>query len=774
MNFRRLAIVLSIFALGLLVLWAYTAGQRHWRRQAEEDTTTQPQKQPEDTSTPAATTRPATQPNQQATDPGDDADDEAEPEDEPDTAGADRNATTKTAVTRPAVARGGWRFLQAGDVQTRALGSLDADSGYLFELELDNRTAGIRTARLTNYYETVADKRLAEEDPQRYARVLAEERDKPSETRTYHGHYKVLTPLGADDDPRLSMATARVKLKTAQHGTISFNLRNKRWRFAGGDASGRRAVLVLQLGRLLPAETPQTQPYVPYLELRKIYEIAENDYRVGVTLEIENLLTDEHLDNEARRTRAAEDANLPAALGRELSAKQIDALGEEGKSLAVWIDQHGPSGIPREDRRHDSRHTAVGMLDTEAEAVDVGMEPPSDRLKGKKPGERVVVGRSSGTEPILWIGGVNKYFGAMMYLVPEGDEPKLQADSYDAAFYFAAAGEGYQTGTTIGFRSLGGAETVLTARWDTFVGPKRRRMFSGESDLPARDLYATLGFDKTVSTRSCSCAFGWLTRPLMWLLDQFSFVNYGVAIILLVALVRLVLHPLTKKGQVSMMKMQKLAPQMQKLKEKYKDDKETLNREMMKLYKQAGATPILGCLPMLLQMPIWIALFTGLNSAVELRHAAFLPVWITDLAAPDALIGFGRGIEIPLLSLFMSPLYGLNLLPILVALAMLLNVKMNPQAQATGSSDQAKQSKMMMYLMPIMMLLFFYQAPSGLNLYIMTSTFAGVAEQKVIRRHIQQREQEQAQRETTVTMPGKKARSQRPKKPKGPFWHKQG
>jgi membrane protein insertase Oxa1/YidC/SpoIIIJ len=93
---------------------------------------------------------------------------------------------------------------------------------------------------------------------------------------------------------------------------------------------------------------------------------------------------------------------------------------------------------------------------------------------------------------------------------------------------------------------------------------------------------------------------------------------------------------------------------------------------------------------------------------------------------------------------------------------------------AAGGSDQAKQQKMMMYIMPVMMLFIFYNMPSGLNLYIMTSTFAGVAEQKIIRKHIRQREEAEAARETTVSVPGKKPRSQRPKKPKGPNWFKQG
>ncbi|MFW6133470.1 MAG: membrane protein insertase YidC, partial [Planctomycetota bacterium] len=679
---------------------------------------------------------------------------------------ADDDDAVEAPETRPATRRAPrqrWLVWQARRAKQRRIGSLDADSGYLFELELDNRAAGLRTVRLTNYYETVADKRLAAEDPARYARVLAEERQKPRDQRKYQGRYRVVTPVAADEGELLSLATDAVTMRTRHAGTVTVNLRKtSRWQFA--PVREDRAVLTWRLDRQLHTDPSQPSVVVPYLELRKTYEIAENDYSIKVTLEAVNLLTPENFDER--------DGQTP--LKRPLSDEQRRDLEQDAETMEVSLEQSGPVGVPREDPRSDGRHLATGrVVDIQAGTVEAELTARKKFLEKNEAGKRVEVGRSGGGEPVVWIGAVNKYFGAMTYLVPPQDENgrTLHAPGYDAKFYFASFAQGCGTGTEVPFRAVRpGDDGALRVRYDTFAGPKRRRLFSGEGDLPARPLYRKLAYRDTVSTRSCFCAFGWLTRPMMWLLDQLSFVNYGVAIILLVAVVRLVLHPLTKKGQVSMMKMQKLAPQMQKLKEKHKGDKETLNREMMNLYKQAGATPILGCLPMILQMPIWVALFTGLNSAVELRHAAFLPVWITDLAAPDALIRFGYGVSLPLIG--WTP--GLNLLPILVAVAMLLNVKMNPQSQTGAGGDQAKQAKMMMYFMPAMMLFIFYNMPSGLNLYIMTSTFAGVAEQKVIRRHIKQREQEQAQRETTVSMPGKKARSQRPKKPKGPFWYKQG
>jgi YidC/Oxa1 family membrane protein insertase len=305
-------------------------------------------------------------------------------------------------------------------------------------------------------------------------------------------------------------------------------------------------------------------------------------------------------------------------------------------------------------------------------------------------------------------------------------------------------------------------------RLDLFAGPKQT------SVLEDNPLYSQLDYKETIELKSCMCSFAWLSRAILWLLEilaaSLAFGNYGVAIIILVILVRLALHPLTKKGQVSMMKMQKLGPKMAELKEKYKDDKDTLQRETMKFYKEQGATPILGCLPMLLQMPIWIALYTGLNADVALRHAAFLPVWITDLAGQDAIFSWAP-VHIPLLASLMGPIASFNLLPILLAVAMYFQTKLTPTS-AVMTPQQASQQKMMQVMTPAMMLIFFYNAPAGLNLYVMASTFSSVFEQMVIRKHIREKEAAEAAGETQVKMPGKAARGSRGKKPKGPFWMK--
>ena len=151
--------------------------------------------------------------------------------------------------------------------------------------------------------------------------------------------------------------------------------------------------------------------------------------------------------------------------------------------------------------------------------------------------------------------------------------------------------------------------------------------------------------------------------------------------------------------------------------------------------------PLSGCLPMALQMPIWIALYAGLNTAVELRHAPFF-WWINNLAGADNITAyFAGGIPTePITKLpIRGPIWGLNILPILLGVAFFLQQKFMPSAGA-ATSPQAAQTKKMMYFMMAIFPLMLYSAPSGLNLYIMASTFAGIMEQYVIRKHIREKE----------------------------------
>jgi len=256
-------------------------------------------------------------------------------------------------------------------------------------------------------------------------------------------------------------------------------------------------------------------------------------------------------------------------------------------------------------------------------------------------------------------------------------------------------------------------------------------------------------------------AFG-ILAAMKWM---YGFIgNYGVVIIILVFIIRIVIHPLTKKSQVSMSKMTKLAPKAEEIKKKYASNKAEMNKQIMALYREQGASPIMGMLPMFVQMPIWIALYSAIYASIDLRGAPFLPFWITDLSAPDALVRFSA-VTVPLLGWKID---SLNLLPILMGVAFYLQQKLMPsQAAASANPQMAQQQKMMMIMMPLMFPLLLYKAPSGLNLYIMSSVFAGVIEQYVIRKHI--REKEQVESKGLVAVTSKTGGKVKKKKPK-PFY----
>ncbi|MBD3223235.1 MAG: membrane protein insertase YidC [Caldithrix sp.] len=193
--------------------------------------------------------------------------------------------------------------------------------------------------------------------------------------------------------------------------------------------------------------------------------------------------------------------------------------------------------------------------------------------------------------------------------------------------------------------------------------------------------------------------------------------NYGIVILIFSVLVKVIVYPLTKKSYTSMKEMQKVQPIMTEIREKYKSDPQRMNKEMMKLYKEHGVNPMGGCLPMLLQMPLLIALFIVFRSTIQLRGASFIPGWIDDLSRTEALF------QLPL----SIPFYGneFNLLPILMAVTMIIQSKM---------TMQDPKQKAMVYAMPVFLLFVFNQFPSGLNLYYFLFNLLTIVQQKFINR----------------------------------------
>ncbi|MGH9365827.1 MAG: membrane protein insertase YidC, partial [Thermoanaerobaculia bacterium] len=208
--------------------------------------------------------------------------------------------------------------------------------------------------------------------------------------------------------------------------------------------------------------------------------------------------------------------------------------------------------------------------------------------------------------------------------------------------------------------------------------------------------------------------FGWLLHALHSLMP-----NYGVAIIVLTVLVRAVTAPLTTRQMRSMERMRLLQPKIKELQAKYGDDRQKQSEEMMRLYRLEKVNPLGGCLPMFLQLPVFIGLFYALRSSIDLRRAHFFG-WIDDLSTPESLLTI-PGLEIPV-----------RVLPLLMGASMVLQQRMTP----TPAMDPT-QARMMMTIMPIMMTVLFYQFPSGLVLYWMVSNVLAIAHQRWIGRSIQ-------------------------------------
>lgn len=220
-------------------------------------------------------------------------------------------------------------------------------------------------------------------------------------------------------------------------------------------------------------------------------------------------------------------------------------------------------------------------------------------------------------------------------------------------------------------------------------------------------------------------------KLLLAILNGFHAVipSYGIAIILLTVLVRACMFPLTIKSMKSMKRIQLLAPEIEALKVKYKDEPQELQKRMMELYRERGMNPLGGCLPMALQMPVFIALYRMLWSAYELRGAPFVLIrfgdyaWIRDLSEPDRFLQLPFMQQVPVLGPYLEYIH---LLPILMAASMLLQQKLMP----VSGPGQTEQQKLMGTLMGVFIGVICYKMASGLNLYILTSTLLGIVQQK--------------------------------------------
>ena len=316
-------------------------------------------------------------------------------------------------------------------------------------------------------------------------------------------------------------------------------------------------------------------------------------------------------------------------------------------------------------------------------------------------------------DTLEWAGVMNQYYASIvkpdkasgnntLYAAPAQFPMQVSGDKTECLEVALGMPDFSLAGKTEGM--MGGQKSFS---YDIFTGPKLNLMLDDMTDdFRMIDRVMDYGI------------FTIIAYPMNWLVNLYHswLGNWGWAIIAMTITIRLLIWPLYRKSYTSMKRMSLLQPQMQALKEKYPNDPQKVNTEMMRLYQTYGISPMGGCLPMLLQMPIFFSFFYVLQTAAEFRGEGFI-AWVTDLSQMDTVFSFPfLGYEVPV-----------NILPILMAASTIIQMHMTP---ATGDATQVK----IMRWMPLMFFLFCYTYPSALGLYWTTSNLISILQTIIIRR----------------------------------------
>lgn len=484
------------------------------------------------------------------------------------------------------------------------------------------------------------------------------------------------------------------------------------------------------------------------------------------------------IENEAGDAvaRVVRDFKLtPGSYELELENRLINLTDEP---MTVVFEQTGPIDLRPADNRYggDKRRFRFGyLLKPEAQGADPTVSPSGlnqragKRILGGKVDRRYEVARTIWpTETtarqghrLVWLSVSDRYFSVALHA---HKDPSTFAAPEDKLFDTLD----HVDRLVLNPAERDSVDVVMLIRLvstELAAPPGARAAFNlgiyaGPLDtdtINANPLAAALGLDRVVEYNfggPCAfCTFGWLTELLYGVLNVIHSFTYdwAIAIIFLVFVVRGILHPITRWSQIRMQRfgvqMQAVAPKMKKLREKYKDEPKKLQQEMTKLYREEGVNPagFLGCLPMLLQSPVWIALYATLFFAFDMRHQpafygvfqTIAPDWkfLADLSAPD------NAIPLPSALHFSMPLWGqvssVNVLPMLLAVVFFLHQKyLTPPTTGTLTPEQEQQQKIMKVMMVGMFPIFMYTAPSGLALYFVTNSTIGILENKWIRAHM--------------------------------------
>jgi YidC/Oxa1 family membrane protein insertase len=338
---------------------------------------------------------------------------------------------------------------------------------------------------------------------------------------------------------------------------------------------------------------------------------------------------------------------------------------------------------------------------------------------------------------VEWISYRQHFFSSI--LIPEVpfEEATLStSDMTDEEVEASTFLKGFATETTLPYQ-----RNRFQANFDWYMGPTDYAILKNYDE----NLFESISFGWGI--------IGWINRSVFYPLFGFltGLVPHGIAIILLTIIVRLILSPVLYKSYVSQAKMRVLRPEITELNEKYKNDATKRQQETMKLYTKAGASPLSGCIPALIQMPVFFALFYFFPIAYELRGKSFL--WADDLSSYDVIA------ELP----FSIPFYGdhISLFPLLASVAIFFYTRMTTGQQMQPAQPGMPNMKFIMYLMPVMMLFFFNNYASGFSLYYVVSNLLMIAIMVVVKNVIIDQEKIHAQIEENKKKPKKQNRFQR-------------
>jgi len=624
--------------------------------------------------------------------------------------GAAADAKPSPAANAPdpddAPAIDGLRAVSADAAIAPVLGSDDPDSPFKVQVEFSAWGAGVQRIAMADY------KRFVSHDPN------APE-DAPYEL------VNVGVDLPEGESPAFYPFAARQLYLNGTWVPID----NARWTADAAKTAGAVQSVTYRL-------TVVDADDAPVAEIVRTWSLAEDSYDIQLSQQIVN------------RT----DAPLQVALAQYA---QGDVLLEPGNYLGdrrMFITGHFRPEKPAKFGVYvdDSYFPRAGLLSGKS-----GLWPNDDLRAGSR---------------LAWIAAENRYFAVITHApVPDAATDTAAVPELDGVFPTVLTRTLRQTATTnqtdkerlavelvspVAAVAPGAAQDLSLA---VFAGPRKKEVL-------AQRPYDLMHLHKLIRYElSCSfCTWQWLAKGLLGYMKVIHTVvrDWGVAIILLVLTVRLILHPITKRAQTNMLKMgkqmQKLQPKMATLKEKYKDDPAAMNRETMKLYREAGVNPanVLGCLPMLLQTPIWIALYAMLYFAIELRHEpAFYSIFQTisggrwhfleDLSVADNFIRFippdQPAYQLSWIPFIKPEFRSINILPLAMAFVFYFQMKLTTPEP---TNDQQRQQQKIMRIMPFIFPVMLYSAPSGLTLYITASTFAGIVDSWIVRKHV--REQEEA------------------------------